>query len=658
MPTSVVVSIDLGNDTTKIAFSYIEKSGYRNKLYLGKIVELDKTPRKNFSSVARYDEENKRWYYANDVDDGSNSTSSTIVRIKELMSLLSKSKGMSEDTFFNNKDYFYNKKVFPKYYFEDNKGRDDFAKLEKNKDTFTANITPREVCVNYFKYLKNIILQQLDNKFDISLCVVYPISSGKTYRSELIKVIEEAFNRSVDYKIDSTRSICAIAYYTKLIKEDDKVLVFEIGDQNISVLKASLGKENGNVAIYVEGKEGHKDPERIGGNDIDLAISNSLKNVVSKRVLFGTDSSNNEAISVGKQYVLSENIKITKKLLSSRGPGFVAPIDIPSEVNIKHLYSTGELTKAIGIDNDKGIAKKLLNYIESELDYIGNKDVTKIVIAGGAIETYGLFDYFKKKIEKNRKVQVHMIDIDQDDSSYLNITKKDDSTYAASMGASLAFSLNYNIETVFSLTYGTEVSHGYKIYQTSFVYIYYEVFIEKGTSIKSGHKVNGMYRFYLGGNKNAQGVFSPKIRTARCNAAVPIYSMNVTQTEINAKKSNGLLSYETPANDGKSVIVIYRNNNEYERQKTYEKLRKLYDMKLVAGVENQPSFTILKNGTYQNNTNIQYDIYVYLDVTEEGKVYPGVELVKIRSENGMELDKRGVKISFTGVDPFESEYMG
>ena len=167
-----------------------------------------------------------------------------------------------------------------------------------------------------------------------------------------------------------------------------------------------------------------------------------------------------------------------------------------------------------------------------------------------------------------------------------------------------------------------------------------------------------MYRFYLGGNKNAQGVFSPKIRTARCNAAVPIYSMNVTQTEINAKKSNGLLSYETPANDGKSVIVIYRNNNEYERQKTYEKLRKLYDMKLVAGVENQPSFTILKNGTYQNNTNIQYDIYVYLDVTEEGKVYPGVELVKIRSEYGMELDKRGVKISFTGVDPFESEYMG
>ncbi len=652
MPIKTVVSIDLGNDTTKIAFSYREKNGFRFKTYIGKIVELNKVIRKNFSSIARYEEETKTWVYANDVNNGFNSTSSTIVKIKELMSLLSKPSGMSDSVFLNNKDYFYNKKVFPKYYFPETTDRESLNKLEKSKDTFTANLTPREVCVNYFRYLSLMIKQQLDSSFDIELCVVYPISSGKTYRSELIRIIEEAFNKKVDYKIDSTRAICAIAYHTNLIDKDDKVLVFEIGDQNISVLKASVNDKDGKVAIYVEGKEGHKDPERIGGNDIDRAISDSLKNVVSKRVLFGTDSSNNEEISVGKQYILSENIKMTKKLISSQGAGFEAPINIPSEVNISHIYSSEQLAEAIGITGNKGVAKKLLNYIESELKYIGNKDVTKVIIAGGGIETYGLFDYFKKKIEKgkDRYIKVHMIDIDTDDSSYLNITKKDDSTYAAAMGASLAFTEKYDIETVFSLTYGTEVTHTQRNYQTISRYVYYEIFIEKGTSITTGQRINGMYRFYLGGNKNASGVFSPQTRIAYCNSALPIYSMNVTQSEINSRKHSGIISYDVPNADRKTVIKITDKS-------TYEKLKNLYDLKLIAGANDKPSFNILKNGVKQYDLNLGYDVYVYLDVTEEGKVYPGVELVNVRNSYGY-IDKKGVSIILNGVDSFESEYMG
>ena len=613
MATDLALTIDFGNNSTKISYAY-KNNG---ETYFGKIVNGNSCLFYNFYSIARY--KDKKWQFAYDVKKDIFSRSSTIVKIKRLMSLLIKPKDDKTGKIFeSNKDYFYNKKLFPKYYFPNPEiKQEDFSKLV-NEHTFEADITPNELCAEYFKFVAGVVKKEIAElefksglKFNITLGIVYPLYSGKTYSEQLKNYIVEAFGKNLKcITMESTKGICSMAYYLGLIEKDEKVLVFEIGDERISVVKVAVEIKNQVPLIKIDGRTGHSDPEDKGGNDIDDALGNDVMRAVANRSQMGSNASSDEKMSNDKSFMFADNIQKTKMVISSKEQISKVPLYIPLDVQVTKPYDGNDIKRIIGINNNSGIYNDIKNYIYKELEKEINKDVTKIIISGGGIETFGLFDALKKDIEsKHSKVKVRMIEIDKTDKKKYNgkdnnfIRVIDDATFAASTGAAIAIINDYNIYTVFTLSYGMPIIYISLANRPLLLTMY----ASKGQSIKDGEAHKGFWRFYLGNDKNQEFVINNRTSDS-------IVSINISSEEIRNHRDAVNTGYDKLLNlTGKDL----KNSKNY------------YGLKPETGGGDGSSYIITYNNTLMGSYEYRYVVQTYIDVYPDGLVEPGISLKKV-----------------------------
>jgi hypothetical protein len=104
------------------------------------------------------------------------------------------------------------------------------------------------------------------------------------------------------------------------------------------------------------------------------------------------------------QYLMMKDIKKSKTAMPLAGTGMFkdgVPITIHREVLVQRLITEADFGGCVGTSADDGVAKKLMDYIFAELKRAVNRDITKIIFAGGMIETHGLLEYIKKQLYKD-----------------------------------------------------------------------------------------------------------------------------------------------------------------------------------------------------------------------------------------------------------------
>ena len=140
------VAIDLGSDTVKVAYAF----GSKKCVEYGKLAPYEITGSVIVPAIAYYDEETSTWLFGEEVYKNIDRSFVNVVKIKSLLSLLLKRRDKRVTS--SNVKYYYEKKLFPKFYFPNRKKlAEDFAKAEDLDMTFKADKTPRDVCAEFFE---------------------------------------------------------------------------------------------------------------------------------------------------------------------------------------------------------------------------------------------------------------------------------------------------------------------------------------------------------------------------------------------------------------------------------------------------------------------------------------------------------------------------
>lgn len=478
--TTIDIAVDLGGDSLKLAYGYTAGG----TLVLGKIAEEGYKTQIGIPAVAFLSKKRGEWLYGYQVDESGESDFTTVVRIKGLFSLLIKKTGdtdkeiaANEKKFESNKNYFLREKYFPKFYLpKDRESIDDFQKAVDEKRVFEAAVTPRQVCLDYFVYVKSILQKRLEIlsqrtglDFSVRYSVVYPPRVGAEYKKQFKSVLEEVFGCKIHKELGATR---ALGMHACLRGNGDKpfvgvkenVLVFDIGEEFISTAKIMVSEKGD---IVVDGSEGHKKAEPIGGVTVDDAVLNYLEKGVDEREQFasvGGDNSVREGCPESKRYQLLKDIKVAKNILSNEkicGKGIYpngVEIVVPREFYVQKDFSGNELQTCLGITGKKlgGVADKIYQFIKDEAGAKINEDVKTVIVAGGVIETLGLDSYLRAKLKKELGKNLKTFDDEQagDDGAF-KIYANESSVYAAAIGMTLAAVKDVEIKTVLSLSYGT-----------------------------------------------------------------------------------------------------------------------------------------------------------------------------------------------------------
>ncbi|MBR2988812.1 MAG: hypothetical protein IKC64_03710, partial [Clostridia bacterium] len=206
------VCIDLGNDTVKVAYAY-ERNG---EVKYGKILKDGLINTTALPSTAYYDERNGKWLYADEIESGEERSFTTVVKIKNLLSLLASSE--NSEVSLSNSDYYLNKNSFPKFYFPVSRRiGEDFALAESNDMTFIAEgYTPQSVCQGFFNYLKTVTEEKLaqivkyreiETGKDLitSVSLVHPPTYSDEQIEELTYLVKTAFNMAPKKVMTTTR---------------------------------------------------------------------------------------------------------------------------------------------------------------------------------------------------------------------------------------------------------------------------------------------------------------------------------------------------------------------------------------------------------------------------------------------------------------------
>ena len=423
------LGIDLGNDSLKLTY-ISDKAGSKFK-------DLTNDG-ESYRSLVRFDQKKNVWYFANEINKDKSGNYTTVVKITSLLDLLN----INNKNYKINKDYFYNKKYFPKFYFPyDEIGKNfSFNDLVNKEMTFTSPLTPSEVVRDYFIYIAKKLFSTISDKVS-SITLIVDKTYGDEYIDYLVDVIENAFDSKVTHTVSSVKAISMFAYKNGYIKNNEAILIFEMSDTKIEVTKTEILDGE----VVVDGNAGHSNPLDLGGEDIDKALYEYLYNLTLNSETLGFPSSDQgghlfEKILFSKQYLLMEDIKLVKHLLS-------LPLDenslfkngVPIEI-IKDVYIQRKITKQefLGVVKDK-IYKEIKKYMLNEIKSKINFDVKNIFVTGGMSKSYGLLDYLKKEIEGKCNVKI-------------NIFKENNIT---SSGACYIAYNNIFVPSTISLSYGT-----------------------------------------------------------------------------------------------------------------------------------------------------------------------------------------------------------
>lgn len=470
MADAVCVGLDLGSDTLKIAYAYGEDASY------GKLIDDKRSTGVGVPAVAYYDTVAGKWLYGDEVDMGGEKAFVRVVKIKALISLLS-AKGSARAA-ENNARYYREGNEFPKFRFpERRKAAEDFGESVRRDMTFTApGYTPESVCAGYFAYVRALIERDIaelaklgrlkGGKQTYKISLVYPATADKAYIDEYTRLATEAFGTKPDKVLSFTKALGMYACSTGMLGEGESLLIFDMGEESVSVAKASL---TGGMAV-VDGVDGHNEPLHVGGIDVDGAIADLLRSAIGRREAVGYPSYGdpghiNETWLHSKLYLFMKEIKAAKVILSAPGgdEGSFAdgvPVSVNCDLYIERKLTRSDLEKCVGITDDGGVAKRIGDYIVEELSRPVNRGVKKVFLSGGLTETYALVDYIKARAAKKHpglKFYPEDSDGTEKDDGF-TILRNEDSVYAPAVGGAIVSLKNYNVRTVIALSYGTWVT--------------------------------------------------------------------------------------------------------------------------------------------------------------------------------------------------------
>ena len=146
MAKELQLSIDLGCESAKVCYAY--KSG-RGDIKYG-LIKVDDHP---YPASVSYCREEKRWLIGAGIAQLNEFAYDTIVRIKDLVSMVIPTEN-SHGELVDNSYYYDNEKHFRRFYFPRKvKGSTSMAKAIENDQTFTSDITPKELCKLFFERL-------------------------------------------------------------------------------------------------------------------------------------------------------------------------------------------------------------------------------------------------------------------------------------------------------------------------------------------------------------------------------------------------------------------------------------------------------------------------------------------------------------------------
>lgn len=501
------IAIDLGSDKIKVAFAY--KNGEQAEY--GKLADRDITGSVITPAIAYYDEDKGCWFFGEDVYRSTDRPFITVVKIKTLLSLLLRKN--DKKVYEDNKDCYFNKYDFPKFYFPvKKKVSDNLVEATELDMTFKGDVTPQKVCESFFVYLaqKCVLpaIERLEKSKDIDFdsidyTLVYPAKAGKEYIDELSRLIEYAFGKKPEAILSATKALGLFAYHRGVLVGDEQLVIVDMGEEDISVAKLSISSDG--KTVLVDGVDGHNEPMNIGGNDIDYAVRDFIEGEVKDRETLGvpedmTDFTAEQGMH-SKQFLLMSEIKKAKTALSLPDVTYdnVFPKGVPvcfqRDVIIQRRITREDFCKCIGItDNDK-IAKKIADYILEELGRSINSKVSKLVLSGGVTETYGLVKYIKKILRQNHpNIDVVTFDDYQNRDDGFRIMSYEDSVFAPAVGGAIVALMGYEIKTVVALSYGT---WQYRKFGDKYKKIL-DIFLKKGTVLpKNGgiYSVNSCLKY-------------------------------------------------------------------------------------------------------------------------------------------------------------------
>ncbi len=640
--SKLFVCLDLGSDVLKIAFAY--RNG--DRVEYGKFSKNDLIKRAAIPAVAFYQKNDNSWLYGSEVQKTNGDYYMTVVKIKSLLELLSFK--VDNVTTQSNRDFYFNHDCFPKFYFPVRRTMlDDFAaEVDKNR-TFTAKgFTPQAVVEAFFDYVGNFVDEQalLLSKSrsvqfdDFEIAVVNPPKIGKEYVAEIKRVIERTFGLgSVKKVMPSTKAISIYASQVGVLAKGESCLVFDMGEEDISVAQAVFTEKYG---ILLDGVEGHSEPIDLGGLDVDEAIYNYIEKSIYSRETVGSPSEGEsghiyESSVLAKQYLLMQDIKRLKAVMSFKGGALFpngVPISVHREVIVQRVITKDEF-KQILIP----VADKIANYVIDELKRPINGSVTKVILSGGLIETYGLLTYLKNRIAaaglNHKIVTLGSADGTSDRFSVLSNEK---ALYSSAVGGALIAAWNIDVKTTLSLSYATWSGNSSKKLL--------KIFASRGAILNS-----------------EENTFVTKLRLKGVKIdGEEMYSCICTPEEIDNDSRNipSLRKYKNVLYDGKTLVV--GSSGTTIRRHAEDDL----SLKVVSGGEDS-NIKLYYDGSevVERDENAEFYFYEGIKVDDTGRATPYIEAAAenygkmyIRCENGVarSVYKKDITVSFTNVHSFDT----
>ena len=488
MATEIYLCLDLGNDTLKVSFAYeSQHSEHYGKLMLPNLINQVALP-----AAACYDQDAKEWYYAEELEEARKECFFTVVKIKSLLTMFTSAETEEEEK--QNRTFYTHEHYFPKFSFPvRRKLKDDFQYMVDQKLVFEApKDTPRSVCEGFFKHVRKTIeacIADLSKQTGISfspiqnIALVYPPKHEDKYVEEMVRLIRFAFGVKPTKILPATQALGLFAFHQGLLNDGERILFFDMGDETVSVTKAWLNEIGQNLnnkshdnrntqakmGILIDSPEGHLKPLDLGGEDLDEAIAAYLENCIHDRETVGSPSVDVEGHIfenglTATQYLLMKDIKKAKMVMPLAGEGIFkdgVPISIHRETLVQRLLTADAFDSCMGTDRNVGVAQRVLSYVLDELKRPVNRDVTKVLFAGGLIESRGLLQFLTDKIRLSKpKIKVITFKNESDDGDDYSIRFNEMSTYASSIGGAIVAMKNYSVDAVLSYSYGTWLYHG------------------------------------------------------------------------------------------------------------------------------------------------------------------------------------------------------
>ncbi len=421
MGRELCFSLDLGSDTMKVACAFRGPDGTE------KVVKVTDPAYSETAvpAVAFYDDSSDDWLFGYEVGRSGEKTFSTVVKIKDLL-----------NTAVINRDYYTGSHGFPvfefpitnevpvKYYTQYGSISTDTAEFDQF--FFLARTdTPRTVCRRFFVYVLRIMERFVRSLFHEELCdtnarytLIFPPKSSAAYTDELLNLFSYAAHMdgiSVgdNVSIQSSAKVLGMlaAYLDGLGKRDtESALLFDIGEERISVVKFTKMTRRGVSSFSVDGISGHSEPMKLGGNDIDKALVEEIERGMRGVEAFGSETAGktghiHETGLRANNYLFMKSVKAAKVILgreynkgkSTDYPDGV-PVSIMRDVEIFTNITQEGFARSIGLDPSKMICRRdsvlyrIVNYIINEIVTYKGSDasVKKIYLTGGAAGTAGL----------------------------------------------------------------------------------------------------------------------------------------------------------------------------------------------------------------------------------------------------------------------------